>query len=105
MYVDSLIAPNTVNTMPLKTLRAVADHGNPDAGFSAEDVIEGHAVLAELERVGIAYDDVTATIERQGIERFSASFDEMTALLESKLKDPHHPPAVWRNGPQGFGPY
>ena len=85
MYVDSLIAPHTVNTMPLKTLRAVADHGNPDAGFSPEDVTEAHAVLAALERVGIRYYDVTATIERQGLEKFSASFEEVVALLSDKL--------------------
>jgi transaldolase len=86
MYVDSLIAPNTVNTMPLQTLRAVADHGNPDAGFSAEDVAEAHSVLAVLERIGIPYNDVTATIERQGLEKFSASFEEVVDLLNNKLQ-------------------
>ena len=86
MYVDSLIAPNTVNTMPLETLRAVADHGDPEAGFSVEDVTEAHAVLAALERAGIPYDDVTATIERQGLEKFSASFEEVVALLDDKLR-------------------
>lgn len=50
-----------------------------------------------LHQLTIPYDDVTATIERQGIEKFSASFDEMTALLENKLKDPCRTPAVWRN--------
>jgi transaldolase len=86
MYVDSLIAPNTVNTMPLKTLRAFADHGNPQAGFSLEDVAEAHAGLAALERVGVLYEDVTATIEREGLEKFSASFEEMVALLKDKLR-------------------
>ena len=86
MYVDSLIAPNTVNTMPLDTLRAVADHGDPKAVFSVKDVTEAHAVLAALEQAGIPYDDVTATIERQGLEKFSASFDEVVALLEDKLR-------------------
>jgi transaldolase len=86
MYVDSLIAPNTVNTMPLKTLRAFADHGNPQAGFSLEDVAEAHAGLAALERAGVLYEDVTATIEREGLEKFSASFEEMVALLKDKLR-------------------
>jgi transaldolase len=86
MYVDSLIAPNTVNTMPLETLRAVADHGNPGGGFSVEDVTDAHAVIAALERFGILYDDVTATIERQGIEKFAASFEEVIALLNDKLR-------------------
>jgi transaldolase len=86
MYVDSLIAQNTVNTMPLETLRAVADHGDPEAGFSVKDVTEAHAVLAALERAGIPYDDVTSTIERQGLEKFSASFEEVVALLDDKLR-------------------
>lgn len=85
MYVDSLIAPQTVNTMPLKTLRAVADHGHPDAGFSAEDVTEARSVLDALERAGIRYDDVTDTIERQGLEKFSVSFEEVVTLLNTKL--------------------
>jgi transaldolase len=85
MYVDSLIAPQTVNTMPLKTLRAVADHGHPEAGFSREDVTEAGSVLAELERSGIRFDDVTDTIDREGLEKFSASFREIVALLEQEL--------------------
>lgn len=85
MYVDSLIAPQTVNTMPLETLRAFADHGDPRGGFSADDVTEARRVLAELEAAGISYDDVTDTIERQGLEKFSASFEEMRSLLRDKL--------------------
>ena len=98
MYVDSLIAPNTVNTMPLQTLRAVADHGNPDAGFSAEDVAEAHSVLAALERIGISYDDVTATIERQGLEKFSASFEEVVELLNNKLQTGRQAKSAPRRG-------
>lgn len=85
MYVDSLIAPHTVNTMPIETLRAVADHGDPDAGFSGEDIPVARSVLANLERAGVRYDDVTETIERQGLEKFSASFDEVITLLNDKL--------------------
>ena len=85
MYVDSLIAPQTVNTMPLKTLRAVADHGDTDAGFSREDVTEARSVLNELERAGIRFDDVTDTIEREGLDKFSASFQEIVTLLSDKL--------------------
>jgi transaldolase len=85
MYVDSLVAPQTVNTMPLETLRAVADHGDPHAGFSGDDITEARAVLAALERAGIPYRDVTDTIERQGLEKFSASFDEVIDLLNNKL--------------------
>ena len=85
MYVDSLVAPQTVNTMPLKTLRAVADHGHPDEGFSQEDVTAARSVIAELERVGIRFDEVTDTIEREGLDKFSASFQQIVDLLTDKL--------------------
>jgi 6-phosphogluconate dehydrogenase len=85
MYVDSLIAPQTVNTMPLGTLRAVADHGHPDEGFSQEDVTAARSVIAELERVGIRFDEVTDTIERERLDKFSASFQQIVDLLTDKL--------------------
>lgn len=84
MYVDELVASRTVNTMPLATLRAVADHGNPGSAFSRRDVFESKHVLEALAEVGIDYDDVTATIEREGLEKFAASFEEITTLLEEK---------------------
>ena len=85
MYVDALVAPRTVNTMPLETLRAVGDHGARGAGFGDHEVGEARDVLAALEGAGVDFDDVVETIERQGLEKFSASFDEMTALLKTKL--------------------
>jgi transaldolase len=88
MYVDSLVAPQTVNTMPLDTLRAVAEHGDPEPGFSSDDVVAARHVLDRIDSLGIAYDDVTATIERQGLEKFSASFDEVMDLLTSKVGAP-----------------
>ena len=82
MYVDRLVSPNTVNTMPRDTLAAVADHGDPGRGFSEEDLEEAAAVLDALSRGGVDYADVTAVLEREGLENFSASFDEAIALLE-----------------------
>lgn len=82
MYVDGLVAPHTVNTMPLETLRAVADHGDPGHGFSDDDISAARAVLNDLEGAGVDLDDVTAQIEREGLVKFSSSFDEITALLE-----------------------
>lgn len=84
MYVDSLVAPDTVNTMPRDTLAAVADHGDPRRGFSGRDLAEARAVLESLSEGGIDYADVTATLEREGLEKFSASFDEAMALLERR---------------------
>jgi transaldolase len=85
MYVEALIAPHTVNTMPLATLRAVADHGDDATGFSADDVAKAKILLKSLGGIGIDYNDVTETIERQGLEKFSASYDEAMALLTNKL--------------------
>lgn len=97
MYVDDLVAPHTVNTMPLKTLRAVADHGYSGPGFTAEDVAEAHAVLDDLQRAGVDLGDVTDKIEREGLEKFSASFDEITALLESQVNEARHRSAMLVN--------
>ena len=72
MYVVDLVAPNTVNTMPTKTMLAVADHGE-----IAGDQVTGHYdearnLLDALERLGIPYADVTAVLEREGIEKFAS---------------------------------
>ena len=87
MYVDGLVAPHTVNTMPLKTLQAVADHGEPSAGFSGGDIAAARSVLDDLGKAGIDMDDVITQIEREGLEKFAASFNDITDLLETKLKD------------------
>jgi transaldolase len=84
MYVDELVAPDTVNTMPLATLRAVADHGVPRSGITAADISDARGTLDRLAAVGIDYADLITTIEREGLEKFAASFDEITALLSTK---------------------
>ncbi len=76
IYVEELIGANTVNTMPLETVEAFQDHGEPRASLE-EGVDEATQVFADLERVGLDYDDVTDTLEREGVEKFSASFEEM----------------------------
>ena len=75
-YVEQLIGPETVDTMPEETLRAYQDHGRPAARLEL-DIDEARDVLAALERAGVDYDDVTATLEREGVEKFAASFDEL----------------------------
>ena len=86
MYVDSLIALLTVNTMPLATLKAVAEHGHPDAGFSSRDIVDPRELPASLGSVGIDFADVTATVEREGSEKFAASFDELLLRLLEKVQ-------------------
>ncbi len=84
MYVEELIGPDTVNTMPPETLEAFADHGAVRGDTVREGVEEAGEVLSELAAAGVDYDDVVETLEREGVTRFSDSFDELLAGIESK---------------------
>jgi transaldolase len=83
MYVDELIGADTVNTMPEETIRAYQDHGHPQARLGA-DLVGAHRLLDELARAGIDYEDVTDTLEREGVEKFSDSFDKLLEALSEK---------------------
>jgi transaldolase len=83
LYVDELIGPDTVNTMPEETIMAYQDHGEPQARLQV-GLDEAHRVLAELARVGVDYDDVTETLEREGVEKFADSFAQLMASLREK---------------------
>ena len=83
LYVEELIGPDTVNTMPEETIRAYQDHGRPQARLQAE-VGEAHKLLEELARAGVDYDDLTETLEREGVQKFSESFEELIAALAEK---------------------
>ncbi len=83
LYVEELIGPDTVNTMPEETIRAYQDHGRPQARLQAE-VADARKLLEELARVGVDYDDLTDTLEREGVQKFSDSFDELIAALAEK---------------------
>jgi transaldolase len=83
MYVEELIGPETVNTMPLETIKAFQDHGRV-AETLEQDVDEARALLGELARIGVDYDDVTETLEREGVQKFSDSFDELLEGVRAK---------------------
>jgi transaldolase len=83
LYVEELIGPNTVNTMPFETIDAFQDHGVVRETLT-EGVEEARALLKELEAAGIDYDDVTETLEREGVEKFSASFASLLAGIDAK---------------------
>jgi transaldolase len=80
-YVDALIAPNTVNTVPMDTLDAYRDHGNP-AVRADQDVEHARWVLNELADIGIDIDAVTQQLEDEGVEKFNKPFDAMMETLE-----------------------
>src|SRR3954463_15238290 len=76
LYVEELIGPNTVDTMPVETVAAFQDHGRA-APTLEQGVDEARALLDQLEELGISYDDVTDTLEREGVDKFAASFKEL----------------------------
>jgi len=81
MYVENLVADDTVNTIPLSTIEAYQDHGNPDPDtFTTADIEEAIETLAELGSVGVDYDDVVQVLEDEGVAKFA---DAITASLES----------------------
>ena len=85
MYVDDLIAPHTVNTMPEPTIHAVADHGKVEGNTIAGTYNESKAVFDELEKLGISYDDVVAVLEKEGVSKFSASWDGVLSTIRAQL--------------------
>ena len=76
LYVESLIGPETVNTMPQETVDALIDHGTV-ADTLTGDLDDARAVFDDLARAGIDYDDVVAVLEREGVEKFAKSFSEL----------------------------
>ncbi|MEV0595238.1 transaldolase [Nonomuraea cavernae] len=84
MYVDELVAPGTVNTMPEKTLDAVADHGQISGDTIRPFYEQAWNIMAELKEAGVDYDDVVRVLEDEGVDKFEASWNE---LLESVTKN------------------
>jgi transaldolase len=86
IYVDELIGPNTVNTMPLETINAFQEGGTPRPTLQ-EGVEEARQLLADLERVGVDYDDVVETLEREGVQKFADSFEQLLEGIRAKRSE------------------
>ncbi len=84
MYVEALIGENTVNTLPLKTLKAYQDHGVPAIRIE-DDLEQSEAVLEKLAELGIDMGTVAQQLEDEGLEKFIKPFDVLLETLESKL--------------------
>jgi len=83
LYVEELIGPETVNTMPEETIEAFQDHG--EVGLTLEsDLDEAHRVFERVAEVGVDYDDVVAVLEREGVQKFSDSFTELLDGVRAK---------------------
>jgi len=86
LYVDPLIGPDTVNTMPENTLEAFDDHGTLARTIDA-DPQAAVDTLAAIEAVGVDLDDVSRVLEDQGVASFAKSFDELMTSLATKAED------------------
>jgi transaldolase len=86
MYVDNLIGPETVNTMPDATLEAARDHATP-ARTVDEDVDAAHALIDELRRIGVPFDDIVdVELVKEGLASFSKSFDSLIETIADQLR-------------------
>ena len=83
MYVEELLGPETVNTMPLETIEAFQDHGVV-ADTLEQGIDEARKLLEDLASAGVDYDDVTDTLEREGVQKFSDSFAELLEGITAK---------------------
>jgi transaldolase len=85
-YVVELVAPGVVNTMPEPTLRAVADHGVVRGDTIRGGYAEAQQVMDDLTAVGVDLDDVFATLEKDGVARFQASWHELQVDVATALE-------------------
>jgi transaldolase len=82
-YVEPLIGPDTINTMPIETLDAYRDHGQP-AFTVTKDVAQAQRVLAHLAEVGIEIDQITQQLEDEGVRKFDIALDRLLEALEQR---------------------
>jgi len=83
-YIEALIGPNTVNTIPLETLNAYRDHGDPKS-LLKDNVEQASWVLSELSEIGIDLKTITEKLENDGVEKFINSFDKLMDALKNKI--------------------
>lgn len=86
LYVEELIGPETISTMPEATIRAFQDHGRVDLTLESQ-LEDAHHLFRQLDDADVDYEDVVATLEREGIDKFVASFDRLLDEIRSKRRD------------------
>ncbi|MFF5259501.1 transaldolase [Actinomadura viridis] len=87
LYVDQLIAPGTVNTMPEATLEATADHGEVPGDTVRASYDQARAHMNALKQVGVDYDDVVRVLEDEGVQKFETSWTELLDTVAGELRD------------------
>src|SRR3954469_24088054 len=90
MYVEELIAPETVNTMPNETIEAFQEHGEVKPNSALAGVEEARRLIDELREAGVEYDDVVLTLEEEGVQKFADSFEDLLAGIRAKREQVVH---------------
>jgi transaldolase len=86
LYVEELIARDTVNTMPLETIEAVADHGEVRGQTATEGLDRARRLWSDLAALGIDEDDVGMRLEREGVEKFADSYNGAVETIRAKAE-------------------
>ncbi|XVQ82726.1 transaldolase [Microbispora siamensis] len=86
LYVEQLVTAGVVNTMPEKTLDAVADHGRISGDTIRPFYQQAWDVMASLKQTGIDYDDVVRALEEEGVEKFETSWSELLETVDGELR-------------------
>jgi transaldolase len=86
LYVEELIGPETISTMPEETIRAFQKHGRVESRLES-NMLEARLLPTQLSAAGVDYDDVVATLEREGIEKFVAAFGKLLKGIADKRHD------------------
>ena len=86
LYVETLIGPDTVATVPVETLKLFEDHGVAAQTLNANTLSDARRVVDALAAGGIDFRDVTSTLEREGLEKFAKSFDSLLGLIAKKRR-------------------
>lgn len=87
IYVDNLVGPDTVNTMPASTLEAFMDHGEINPNAIQEGLDEARKLIDELREAGVDYRSVVEVLEQEGVQKFADSFDELLEVIGNKSRE------------------
>jgi transaldolase len=85
MYVEPLIGPHTVNTMPEETIEAFKDHGIVEPGSVEENIDKARGMLGDLEKVGIDFQCVAWQLENEGVQKFIDPYAELLKTLAERV--------------------
>jgi transaldolase len=86
LYLSELIAPDTVNTMPEKTMQAYADHGQPGTPVQSA-YADAEKVMQSVAEAGVDLDDVFRVLEEEAVQKFVDAWDELTTSVQEQLQD------------------